>query len=99
VAEPQPVLRVEALRKKFGALTVTDGIKQDTFGYCVSASRDLVVVGAPNDSVAGNKSGTAYLYSRNLGSPDGWNQLKRFTGSDSTGSDQFGFAAHIEERA
>jgi VCBS repeat-containing protein len=76
-------------------LLASGGTKQDLFGYAVSSERDLVLVGMPMDTFNGIKSGTAYLYSRNLGGPDAFGQLKKFNAGDSQASDLFGYSVSL----
>ena len=53
-------------------LTAADGAAGDSFGVSVAISGDTVVVGAWGDDDAGTASGSAYVFSRNLGGEANW---------------------------
>jgi VCBS repeat-containing protein len=87
------VISKDAFIKKVGTL---DGSTKDTFAYSVSANRDLVVVGNPNDTnTTSVKTGSASLLSRTNSGPESWSVLKRVIGSDSVAGDTFGAAVGL----
>jgi VCBS repeat-containing protein len=86
---------VTALGSFIKKIFPTDGSRNDEFGYSIAADRDVVVVGVPFDDPNGNKSGSAYIFSRNLGGPDAWGQLARIVPADVDRDDQFGYSVGI----
>ena len=69
-------------------LNASDGSPQDTFGYVVSVSGDVAVIGAFNDDDNGSNSGSAYIFERN---GDGvWLEKAKLTAYDAEASDEFG---------
>ncbi len=77
-------------------LTASDGASSDQFGGSVSISGDTLVVGASFDDVDGNTDqGSAYVFSRNNGSMDGWGQVTKLTASDGAAYDYFGYSVSI----
>jgi FG-GAP repeat len=75
-------------RKK---LLADDGAAQDFFGFSVSISGDLAIVGAYGD----NNTGSAYIFSRNHGGADNWGQIKKLTANDGEAEDYFGHSVSI----
>jgi len=78
-------------------LTASDGVVNDYFGYSISLSGDIAVVGAPGDNDYGAWSGSAYVFSRDEGGADHWGQVAKLTApvGDAAAFDQFGFAVAI----
>jgi hypothetical protein len=70
-------------------LTAGDAAADDHFGDSVAISGDTVVVGAWANDDAGESSGSAYLFERNQGGPDGWGQVAKLTASDTVAGDEF----------
>jgi hypothetical protein len=79
-----------------GALARSDPYAGDWFGYEVAISDDTIVVGAPFDDDNGDGSGSAYIFERNQGGPDWWNQVVKLTASDGAAGDKFGFSVDID---
>ncbi len=77
-------------------LTASDGGYSDDFGRTVSASGDVIVVGAPLDNVAGqDKQGSAYVFSKPA---SGWvsiTETDKLIAGDGTNSDEFGSIVSI----
>ncbi len=57
------------------------------FGQSVAAEGDLIFVGAPNDDLV-------YVYGRNQGGVDSWDEIRSFTG-DGTGLTNYAFGSRI----
>ena len=57
----------------------------DYFGYAVSISGDIVVVGAQQYSDNRLNLGSAYVFSRNQGGTNNWGQVKKLLASDGAG--------------
>jgi hypothetical protein len=70
-------------------LTASDGEVNDEFGYSVSISGDVAVVGARNDEAA---TGAAYIYRRTGTS---WNEEAKLMASDGEPEDLFGLSVSI----
>ena len=75
-------------------LTASDAVSGDRFGYAVSASGDVVLVGAPGNE-NGEGTGAAYLFAK----PDaGWSNTStaaKLTASDGAAGDWFGHAVSV----
>ena len=71
-------------------LLASDGAAGDRFGYFVDVDGDTAVVGAPEDADAGNQSGSAYVFDRDLGGVDEWGQRAKLTASDAAANDSLG---------
>ncbi len=77
-------------------LTASDGATLDRFGFAVSVSGDVVVVGAYWDDVGGNADqGSAYVFERNAGGENRWAQVQHLVADDGAASDWFGYAASV----
>jgi hypothetical protein len=74
-----------------------EGAASDFFGYSVSVSGDIVVVGAHQDDDIGSNSGSAYIYYRDQGGPGNWGEVKKITAGDGAASDFFGFSVAVSE--
>ena len=70
-------------------LTASDAAAGDLFGLAVSASSDVVVIGASGNDDAGTVSGSAYLFRFN---GSGWVEEQKLTASDAAARDVFGFS-------
>ncbi|MCP4246569.1 MAG: hypothetical protein GY778_05935 [bacterium] len=73
-------------------LTASDAAGVDYFGYAVSISGDLAVIGAYGNDDAGNESGSAYVYRYN-GST--WVGHAKLTASDAADNDRFGYSVSV----
>ena len=76
-------------------ITASDGAAYDYFGDSVAISSDTVIVGAPGDENNGSYSGSAYVFQRDHGEPDVWNQVARITPVDGAALDHFGRSVAI----
>jgi len=73
-------------------LLAGDGTAWDQFGYCVSISGDLAVIGAISDDDNGLSAGSAYVYRWNGSS---WIQEQKLLSSDGAADDQFGYSVSV----
>ena len=71
-------------------LTAQDAGAGDSFGFLVSVSDELAIIGAPRDEDAGEDSGAAYLFDLTTGQ-----QLGKLTATDAAIGDEFGFAVSV----
>ena len=73
------------------------GTPQDNahFGQSVAISGDTVVIGAHMEDGGGLDRGAAYIFARNQGGADDWEQVKRLTASDPDDGDNFGSSVAI----
>ena len=71
-------------------LTADDGDVEDLFGYSVSVSDELAIIGAPRDNDAGENSGSAYVFNVTTGL-----QLHKLTAEDAAAFDWFGVSVAI----
>jgi hypothetical protein len=77
-------------------LTAADGQPDDFFGCSVSASGDAVAAGARGAAEGSNPSqGAAYIFYRNEGGPDSWDQAARLTADDGGAFDGFGWSVSV----
>jgi hypothetical protein len=76
-------------------LTASDAQNGDYFGWSVAISGDTVAVGAYGEDGAGSDRGAAYVFERNQGGPDSWDQVTKLTGSDAQNGDNFGRSVAI----
>lgn len=74
-------------------LTAGDGDAGEHFGASVSISGDTVLIGAPLDNQNGEKSGSAYLFTRNGTT---WSQQAKLLPSDGAASNYFGNNVSID---
>jgi len=74
-------------------ITALDGAQGDFFGWSVSVSDNLAIVGGPFDDDNGSSSGAAYVYANTSGTT--WVQQIKLTPSDGVGADNFGYAVAI----
>jgi hypothetical protein len=70
-------------------LTASDGQDNDTFGYPVSISGNLILVGAQGHN---SYTGSAYVFAKG---PGGWQQQAELTASDGSFHDNFGIGVSI----
>lgn len=78
-------------------LTAADGAEGDEFGTSVSLSGDTALVGAPyaDAGVGMEDQGAAYVFYRNPGVPEAWDEVARLTSSDGTGGYWFGSGVSV----
>ena len=76
-------------------ITASVGADGERFGYSVSISDDIVVVGSAYDD--GDQSGSAYIFHRNQGGADNWGERRKVTASDGTAGDNFGSSVSISD--
>jgi hypothetical protein len=77
-------------------LTASDAAASDSFGYAVSISDAIIVVGAPNDNVAPyDFCGSAYVFERNQGGADNWGEIAKLVASDPSSWGSFGWSVSI----
>ena len=77
-------------------LTASDGAAADWFGASVAVDGDTVVAGAYGDDDNGDKSGSAYLFTK---PENGWtstNTAAKLTASDGAASDYFGYSVAVD---
>ncbi|MEO5914979.1 MAG: FG-GAP repeat protein [Luteolibacter sp.] len=73
-------------------LVASDATEGDQFGYSLSISGDVAVIGAPYDDGAGVDSGSAYVFVRD---GDTWTQQQKLIAGDSAAGDQFASSVAI----
>jgi hypothetical protein len=74
-------------------VTASDSAAGDTFGYSVSVSGDVALVGANYDDDRGDGSGSAYVFTR--GQDGSWTQTQKLTASDGAAEDNFGVSVSV----
>jgi len=75
--------------KNIYTLNASDASSNQYFGE-VSISGDTSIVGAIGHSGNGSNSGAAYIYYRNRGCSNDWEEIKILTASDAQADDRFG---------
>lgn len=73
-------------------LIASDGANSDQFGFSVSVSGDLAVIGAPYANLTGSDLGAAYVFRRSGAS---WTQEAKLSASDGANGDYFGYSVGI----
>jgi hypothetical protein len=73
-------------------LLASDGVADDYFGYSVSISGDLAIIGAPGNDDKGSGSGSAYIFKRNGTS---WVEQAKLIASDGAPYEWFGWSVSI----
>lgn len=76
-------------------LTASDAGALDGFGGSVAVAADVVLVGAYGEDDGGGASGAAYLFARNAGGTNAWNEVRKVTAPDAEAGDQFGSAVAL----
>jgi len=74
-------------------LMASDGAQADYFGISVAISGDRALVGAPWDDDRGSRSGSAYVFERDMGGVGNWGQSEKLTYRDGGTWDLFGTVA------
>jgi len=77
---------------KEAKLLASDGAADDQFGYSVSVSGDVAVVGVPRDDDNGNNFGSAYVYRFDGTS---WVEEAKLLASDGASGDYFGSSVSV----
>ena len=68
----------------------------DLFGYNVSISGDIAVVGSPQDEDNSNwEHGSVYIFYKNQGGTDNWGQITKLTEAITIASNRFGISVSI----
>jgi|SaaInl4_150m_RNA_FD_contig_31_247800_length_2402_multi_4_in_0_out_0_2 hypothetical protein len=65
------------------------------FGSSVSISGDYAVVGASLDDDEGMNTGSAYVFHRDNGGTDAWDQVAKVRATDGTEEDRFGYGVSV----
>lgn len=66
-----------------------------SFGLATQTDGEIMVIGAPDEDVAGSsRQGAAYVYEHRGGA---WQEVARLTASDGDALDRFGFAIAVDE--
>jgi uncharacterized repeat protein (TIGR01451 family) len=76
-------------------LTASDAAEDDQFGYSVSVSGDVIVVGARWEDEGGESAGAAYVFQRMQGGLDAWGQTAKLLASDPGANDFFGHSVAV----
>jgi RHS repeat-associated protein/uncharacterized repeat protein (TIGR01451 family) len=74
-------------------LTADDGGAYDQFGDSTAISGDTIAVGAYGDD---DSTGAAYVFARDEGQENDWDQQARLTAADGAAGDQFGGSVAID---
>lgn len=75
-------------------LLASDGAPYDDFGYSVSISGDVALIGAYGDDDNGDQSGSAYVF-RYDSISETWSEEEKLLAGDSEGDDFFGISVSI----
>ena len=73
-------------------ILASDSEREDEFGYSVSISGDIAIVGSPFNDDNGTDSGSAYIYELKNGS---WEETAKLTASDADEYDLFGHSVSV----
>jgi len=77
-------------------LLASDGTVGDRFGWPVSISGDIALVGANGDDEKGNDSGSAYIFARNEGGIGNWGVVKKLVSPENS-SNSFGWSVSVSD--
>mmetsp|Transcript_342 Transcript_342/g.332 ORF Transcript_342/g.332 Transcript_342/m.332 type:complete len:780 (-) Transcript_342:78-2417(-) len=80
----------------FARLYASDASDYDAFGSAVDFSGNDAVIGAHGDETRGTASGSAYVFSFNLGSR-AWTEEAKLIGSEVSAHDYFGYSVAIHD--
>jgi len=78
-------------------LLAPDGVNFDQFGSALSIDGDEIAVGMFSDDDPFHKSGSGYVFERDLGGSDSWGLRKKIGASDAGERDWFGRAIAIRD--
>jgi hypothetical protein len=70
--------------------------REDYLGDSVDAAGDVVIAGAYREDTYTNYTGAAYIYERNAGGVNSWNEVKKLTPSDAEYLDFFGISVAVD---
>ena len=73
-------------------LNAPDGAVDDNFGFSVSISGNIALIGSPNDDDTGADSGSVYVYENIAGT---WTFVTKLTAPDGAAGDSFGYNVAI----
>ena len=96
ISEPEPINQPPIINEAISAaqmakLTASTGYTDDFLGSSVAISGNYAIIGAPDDSDGGTRSGAAYIYKQQI---DGsWVQVNKLIGTNP--SDEFGTSVSI----
>ena len=76
-------------------LTASDAQDGDYFGRSVSMEGDIVIVGADGEDAGGSFAGAAYIFERNAGGINGWEEVKKLTATDAQAGGKFGHSVAV----
>jgi hypothetical protein len=76
-------------------LIASDAQVEDSFGYSVAISGDVIVVGASHEDEHGTDAGAAYVFQRMQGGTDAWGEVTKLTSSDAQPVDYFGCSVAV----
>jgi hypothetical protein len=79
-------------------IIAADGVIDDWFGYSVSISGDIVVVGAISAIDGKANQGAAYVFYRNQGGANQWGQVKKIVAADGAAGDFFGNVSNSADK-
>ena len=84
--------------RQVAKLTADDRAASDQFSVSVSIDGDTVVIGAHYDDDKGDKSGSAYVYTRDTAGDlaSNWTQIAKLTADDGAVNDNFGYSVSID---
>lgn len=73
-------------------LVASDAAADDSFGYSLAMSGDMIVIGVPRDDHSGfSNAGSVYIFTNS----GGWIQQAKLTASDAAADDEFGTSVAI----
>jgi hypothetical protein len=75
-------------------LTASDAAADDLFGWSVSVNGDAAVIGAYGDDDGGDRSGSAYVFTRDAGGT--WTEQTKLTASDAASLDYLGGSVSVD---
>ena len=83
---------IDAMWTEIATLSPSDGAASDSFGISVAISDSIAVVGTSQQNIAGQASGSVYVFQKNGGQ---WTQIDKLTASDAEARDFFGASVAV----
>jgi uncharacterized protein (DUF2141 family) len=77
-------------------LTGSDSLSGDNFGYSVAVDGQNILVGASTADVSSNADqGAAYVFARNAGGADNWDQVAKLIDASGEANDRLGYSVSL----
>jgi hypothetical protein len=89
------VAAAQSSPQEIAILEAADAAAFDHLGFSAAVDGDTVVVGAYLEGTGPSNPGAAYVFARDHGGPNAWDQVAKLTASDGSDADQFGISVAV----